>query len=88
MPLPGDIDSLALRLDVDGELRQRGGVELMMYQPDVILRELALFTTLEDGDIVMIGTPEGVGEIRAGQRFKARVLAGSEVLITSTWIAQ
>jgi 2-keto-4-pentenoate hydratase/2-oxohepta-3-ene-1,7-dioic acid hydratase in catechol pathway len=86
--LPGDINSLALQLEVDGELRQRGGVELMMYKPDVILRELALFTTLEDGDIVMTGTPEGVGEIRAGQRFQACVLAGSEILITGTWIAQ
>ncbi len=86
--LPGDINSLALRLEVDGELRQLGGVELMMYKPDVILRELALFTTLEDGDIVMTGTPEGVGEIRAGQRFEARVLAGAEVLLTSAWIAQ
>ena len=85
---PGDIDSLALRLEVDGELRQRGGVELMMYKPDVILRELAHFTTLEDGDIVMTGTPEGVGEIRAGQHFEARVLAGSEILLTSAWIAQ
>ena len=86
--LAGDIDSLALRLEVDGELRQHGGVELMMYKPEVILRELAHFTTLEDGDIVMTGTPEGVGEIRAGQCFEACVLAGPEILVASAWIAQ
>jgi len=44
--------------------------------------------TLEDGDIIMTGTPEGVGELRTGERFEGRVLAGSKELVTATWIAQ
>ena len=86
--LPERLGSLSLQLDVDGETRQRGGVELMMYKPPAILRELQSFTTLEDGDLIMTGTPAGVGTIRTGERFEARVLAGDELLVAATWVAQ
>lgn len=88
VPLPDDINELSLRLTVNGELRQQGGVPLMMYPPKTILRELSKFTTLEDGDIIMTGTPKGVGLVNAGECFEGQVLAGSEVLCTATWIAQ
>ncbi len=86
--LPKDIASLSLRLDVDGELRQAGGVELMIHKPDAILIEIATFTTLEDGDIIMTGTPAGVGEIRPGQSFKGQVLLGDKLLVSATWLAR
>jgi 2-keto-4-pentenoate hydratase/2-oxohepta-3-ene-1,7-dioic acid hydratase in catechol pathway len=86
--LPADIQGLSLRLEVDGELRQEGGVDLMIYKPDDIVRELASFTTLEDGDIIMTGTPAGVDEIRAGQRFEGQVLLRGKPLVSETWIAQ
>jgi 2-keto-4-pentenoate hydratase/2-oxohepta-3-ene-1,7-dioic acid hydratase in catechol pathway len=86
--LPTDLKRLSLRLDVDGELRQVGGVDLMIYQPDAILRELASFTTLQDGDIIMTGTPAGVGEIRRGQRFEGKVLKGEKPLVSVAWVAR
>jgi 2-keto-4-pentenoate hydratase/2-oxohepta-3-ene-1,7-dioic acid hydratase in catechol pathway len=86
--LTGDIDLLSLRLTVDGTLRQRGGVELMLHKPDAILTELARFMSLEDGDIVMTGTPAGVGEIMPGQLFEGQVLQGRELLVSAAWIAQ
>jgi len=86
--LPRDLSRLSLELEVDGELRQSGGIALMMYKPDAILRELNAFTTLEDGDIIMTGTPAGVGEIRTGERFEGRVLDKYKQLVAATWIAQ
>jgi 2-keto-4-pentenoate hydratase/2-oxohepta-3-ene-1,7-dioic acid hydratase in catechol pathway len=86
--LPRDIASLSLRLDVNGELRQAGGVDLMIHKPHAILRELATFTTLEDGDIVMTGTPSGVGEIKPGQLFRGQVLLGDKPLVFATWEAR
>ena len=88
VPLPANIDQLALELAINGETRQAGGVEKMIYKPATILRELSKFTTLEDGDLVMTGTPEGVGAIRKGERFEGRIIAGSEELVCATWIAQ
>lgn len=86
--LPESLDKLTLELEVDGELRQSGGVELMMYKPETILKELSRFTSLEDGDVIMTGTPAGVGAIHTGQRFEARVLASGRSLVSATWVAQ
>ncbi len=86
--LPADIKRLSLRLEVDGELRQAGGVDSMIYQPDTILRELATFITLEDGDIIMTGTPAGVGEVGPGHLLEGRVLLGDKPLVSAAWVAQ
>lgn len=86
--LPPDLEKLELALHVNGELRQHGGVPLMMYKPDAILQELASFLSLEDGDIVMTGTPAGVGEVRAGERFDGAVLTNGETLVSATWVAR
>ncbi len=86
--LPEDLASLSLELTVDGAPRQDGGVELMMYPPEAILDELAAFITLEDGDIIMTGTPAGVGGIHTGECFEAQVLAAGRSLLSATWVAQ
>ena len=85
--LPKDIEGLSLQLNVDGEQRQAGGISLMIYTPVQIIRELETFTTLEDGDIIMTGTPAGVGEIKAGQHFEGKVLFAGKTLVSATWIA-
>ena len=85
--LPKDIEGLSLQLNVDGEQRQAGGISLMIYTPVQIIRELETFTTLEDGDIIMTGTPAGVGEIKAGQGFEGEVLLAGKTLVSATWIA-
>jgi len=87
VPLPDNIGGLSLRLQVDGQSRQAGGVEMMLYKPEIILSELHKFTTLEDGDLVMTGTPEGVGVINMGERFEGAVLADNKVLVSASWIA-
>ncbi len=84
----GDIDSLSLRLEVDGLERQNGGVDLMMYKPETILRELRQFLTLEDGDVIMTGTPAGVGQVHLGERFNGQILENNNVLVEATWVAQ
>ena len=63
-----------MELTVDGELRQKGDVSLMLYPPDVILKELNQFLVLEDYDIVMTGTPAGVvGAVQSGVERFARL---------------
>jgi len=88
VPLPQDPGRLALQLEVDGEMRQAGGVDMMIYPPATIRAELRKFTTLEDGDLVMTGTPAGVGAIRRGERFEGRILSQGEVLVSASWVAR
>ncbi len=85
---PHCLDELRIELRIDGELRQHGGCDLMLYPPTLILEELAKFTRLEDNDIIMTGTPAGVGEIPKGSTFDGRVYDGEQELISATWIAQ
>lgn len=80
-------DSLRLELVIDGKVAQAGGVELMMYKPAEILAELQSFMALEDGDIVMTGTPKGVGQINAGSEFAGNVICDDKTLVTKTWQA-
>ena len=78
---------LSLELVIEGKLVQAGSVELMMYKPDVILAQLQHFIELEDGDIVMTGTPKGVGKVDAGKEFFGRVICNGEILVTTKWLA-
>ena len=80
-------NSLSLELFIDNQLTQLGGVELMMFKPNSILEQLSNFMTLEDGDIVMTGTPKGVGKIVAGSAFVGKVTEGDKTLVSATWIA-
>ncbi len=88
VPAPADLTQLGVELTVDGALRQKGDVSLMLYPPDVILTELKQFLMLEDFDIIMTGTPAGVGAVKAGERFQGRVLDGERELVSETWLAQ
>ncbi len=82
------LDLLTLELEINGKTRQSGGVDLMMHTPDAILKELQSFMTLEDGDIVMTGTPEGVGLVGQGDQFLGRVLENGRELIAAEWLAE
>jgi 2-keto-4-pentenoate hydratase/2-oxohepta-3-ene-1,7-dioic acid hydratase in catechol pathway len=87
VPMENHIRDLSLQLFVDGQLRQAGGVDAMIYSPEAILEELASFTTLEDDDLIMTGTPAGVGAVEAGQRFHGVVLQGTTTLVEAHWLA-
>jgi len=83
-----DTKSLSLTLHINDVLTQTGNTELMLYKPDAILRELSAIMTLEDGDIVMTGTPAGVGVINPGDQFRGTILNKGNVLITGEWQAK
>jgi 2-keto-4-pentenoate hydratase/2-oxohepta-3-ene-1,7-dioic acid hydratase in catechol pathway len=84
---PESLDDLSLTLHVNGERRQQGHVSMMLYPPLVILEELSQFMSVRDGDIIMTGTPAGVGPLISGADYTATLLNGDEVLVTKTWRA-
>ena len=81
-----DIDqTLSLELTIDGEVRQQASTELMMHKPSAILEQVSRWLTLVDGDIVMSGTPKGVGVVESGQQFIGRVIANNQCLVEEIW---
>jgi len=79
---------LSVELSINNKLCQQGGVDLMMYKPEDILDGITSFMTLEDGDIVMTGTPKGVGKITEGDDFHGAILINNTHLVSAVWIAQ
>ncbi|MGR5500483.1 fumarylacetoacetate hydrolase family protein [Vibrio sp. DNB22_10_4] len=82
-----DINELEVELFINSMRMQLGSTKQMLYKPDVILSELNTYTHLEDGDIVMTGTPQGVGEIVAGDRFLGRIKHQGKAVIEVEWLA-
>jgi 2-keto-4-pentenoate hydratase/2-oxohepta-3-ene-1,7-dioic acid hydratase in catechol pathway len=88
VPLNHPIESLSFTLHIDNTLTQQGDTSLMMVSPEAILTQLATFMRLEDRDVLMTGTPKGVGIVKAGSQYTARVFAGHQQLIEHTWIGK
>lgn len=63
-----DPHGLALRVTVDGEIRQSGHTGDMIFRIPTLLSYISSIMTLEPGDVVLTGTPAGVGPLEAGQR--------------------
>jgi 2,4-didehydro-3-deoxy-L-rhamnonate hydrolase len=56
-----DVHALDMWLDVNGERRQTGSTATMIFDPYVIVHYLSQFLVLEPGDLILTGTPPGVG---------------------------
>ena len=86
--LPEYPAELGVELDINGMSVQRGSTTLMLHKPHAILAGVLAFMSLNDGDIVMTGTPQGVGRIRAGDEFIGKITAGDTQLVAGRWVAQ
>jgi len=62
---PADVE---VRCEVDGEVRQSGRTSQMVHSIPAIIAFISEVMTLLPGDVILTGTPAGVGPILAGQR--------------------
>ncbi|AMG01776.1 fumarylacetoacetate hydrolase family protein [Vibrio mimicus] len=89
VPLEGlDVTDLNLELLINCVRVQKGHVKQMLYSPQTVLQELKSYLTLDDGDVVMTGTPQGVGEVHQGDLFVGRLKCGEHTLIEVEWLAE
>jgi 2-keto-4-pentenoate hydratase/2-oxohepta-3-ene-1,7-dioic acid hydratase in catechol pathway len=66
-----DPQALAMRLTVNGETRQAGNTATMIFDVWHVVHYLSQFLTLEAGDVVITGTPPGVGMAMKPPKFLA-----------------
>ena len=88
VPFSGDLMSLHMKLFVNDALQQEADYSLMIYKPDVMLAEIKRFMKLEDGDIILSGTPKGVSTYQIGDRFVGQVFSGDRLLVEQEWEAK
>lgn len=69
-----------LRLSVGSEQRQADSSGLMLYRIPRLMAEISRVMTLEKGDLVLTGTPKGVGEVKSGDVMRASIeVDGKEI---------
>lgn len=62
-----DPDNLELWLKVDEEIRQKGSTKDMIFKIPFLISHISSVITLFEGDVILTGTPPGVGPVKAGQ---------------------
>jgi 2-keto-4-pentenoate hydratase/2-oxohepta-3-ene-1,7-dioic acid hydratase in catechol pathway len=78
-PVPDDLSTLRVRTLVNGEVRQDGTAADMVFDIPALVAYISAVMTLEPGDLVLTGTPEGVGTLSAGDVVEVEVVGVSRV---------
>lgn len=68
-----ETDDLEISLEQNGEIRQKARTSQMIYPVAEIISFASQQLTLLPGDLILTGTPSGVGPIRAGDELVARL---------------
>ncbi|CAH8363590.1 unnamed protein product [Eruca vesicaria subsp. sativa] len=74
-----DPNNLELWLKVDDEIRQKGWTKDMIYKVPYLISYISSVMTLFKGDVILTGTPEGIGPVNIGQKITAGITGLSEV---------
>ncbi len=74
-----DHQNLHFELRVNDVIRQTGFSGNMLFPIDVLIAYISRFITLDAGDLIFTGTPEGVGKVQVGDRLQAS-FEGQELL--------
>ena len=69
----GQLDSGVISLSVDGTVRQNGDLNQMIWKVPEQIAYLSRFYDIAAGDLIMSGTPAGVGSIHPGEVMECRV---------------
>ena len=68
-----DVRNLKFKLLVNGEVRQTGNSQDIIFNIDQIIAHVSKYFTLKIGDLIYTGTPAGVGEVNQGDRLQGYI---------------
>jgi len=68
-----DVQDVAIQLRQNGEVRQNARTSQMIYPPAEVVAFASQSLTLLPGDVILTGTPSGVGPIRAADQLEAQI---------------
>jgi 2-keto-4-pentenoate hydratase/2-oxohepta-3-ene-1,7-dioic acid hydratase in catechol pathway len=77
--VPDDLSALRVRTLVNGKVRQDGTSADMVFDIPALVAYISGVMTLEPGDLVLTGTPAGVGTLSAGDVVEVEVVGVSRV---------
>ena len=69
----GDIDKANISLKVNGEVRQQGCIDQLIWNIAEVIAEISKGWTLQPGDLIYTGTPAGAAALKLGDHLEAEV---------------
>jgi fumarylpyruvate hydrolase len=72
----------AIWLKVNGEVKQKGDLNQQIWRVEETIAYLSQFVALEPGDLILNGTPAGVGPCKAGDKLEGHVDGVGDLVIT------
>lgn len=84
-----DFQNFYFEFAVNGDVRQRGSPQQMLFSPTAIAQYLFQYFPVQAGDYLFTGTPAGVGPLKRGDHFVGSLRKDqkpdSEILIQTSW---
>lgn len=71
---------LELNLAINGKTVQKDRTGNMHYKIEEIIEYVSKYVTVNEGDLILTGTPEGVGPVRKGDRIDGKLLQGEDAI--------
>ncbi len=78
----GEIQDGSISLSINGEIRQEGDVNQMIWEVAQVISRLSTLFVLQPGDLIYTGTPAGVGPIKPGDEITAMIESVGGLKIT------
>ncbi|KAJ7685737.1 hypothetical protein DFH06DRAFT_1289509 [Mycena polygramma] len=72
-----DPNKLSLSLKINGAFKQNGNTADMIFKIPRLIEHVSSIMTLEEGDLVLTGTPSGVGQVSPGDKVECTLADGS-----------
>ena len=67
------MESGSIVLKVNGAIKQQGDLNMMIWKIPEMISHLSKYYTLQAGDLIMTGTPAGVGPVQKGDYLEASI---------------
>jgi 2-keto-4-pentenoate hydratase/2-oxohepta-3-ene-1,7-dioic acid hydratase in catechol pathway len=86
--IDGNVSNLRMELYINDALVQFGSHDLMLHTPSEMLNEAKSFLSFEDGDLLMTGTPKGVGPVNSGDRYLGKIFESEKLIVEGSWLVK
>lgn len=80
-----NLESVQFTLKINGEMRQQARATSMIFSPTTLLAEAKKCFPLQSHDILLTGTPAGVGTLEPGDKVEAVLSEDNRTLLTCFW---